>query len=106
MANPTPEVLPEEIEGSVALSAPALGSPEPDEHVLAFPGIMRAPSTRASAITEEMKPPPPTRSRGDPDAQLEPDYVIPSVFTATLPTRRRRRRRGGRGSRAWRAEEV
>ena len=83
MANPTPEVLPEDIEGSVAVIGTGRSDyPNQINNVLAFPGIMRgALDARASAITEEMKLAAAYAIAGAiPDAQLEPDYVIPSVF--------------------------
>ena len=57
MANPTPEVLPEEIEDVVAVIATGRSDyPNQINNVLAFPGIFRgALDVRASAITEEMK---------------------------------------------------
>ncbi len=83
MANPIPEVAPEEIEGLVAVVGTGRSDyPNQINNVLAFPGIFRgALDVRASDITEEMnlaaahaiasvvKP-----------RELGPEYVIPSVF--------------------------
>jgi malate dehydrogenase (oxaloacetate-decarboxylating) len=83
MANPTPEVQPEEIDEAAAVIATGRSDyPNQINNVLAFPGIFRgALDVRASAITPEMelaaahaiaaivKP-----------EELGPDYVIPSVF--------------------------
>jgi malate dehydrogenase (oxaloacetate-decarboxylating) len=83
MANPTPEVLPEEIAGVAAVIGTGRSDyPNQINNVLAFPGIFRgALDVRASAITEEMKlaAAEAIASVVEPD-QLEPDYVIPSVF--------------------------
>jgi malate dehydrogenase (oxaloacetate-decarboxylating) len=83
MANPTPEVLPEEIEGLAAVIGTGRSDyPNQINNVLAFPGIFRgALDVRATAITEEMKlaAAQAIASVVKPD-ELEPDYVIPSVF--------------------------
>ena len=65
MANPTPEVPPEEIEELVAVVATGRSDyPNQINNVLAFPGIFRgALDVRASEITEEMELAPP-RDRG------------------------------------------
>ncbi len=83
MANPTPEVLPEQVEGSVAVMATGRSDyPNQINNVLAFPGIFRgALDVRASAITEEMK-----LAAGHAlaevvkEEELGPEYVVPSVF--------------------------
>jgi malate dehydrogenase (oxaloacetate-decarboxylating) len=83
MANPTPEVAPEEIEDLVAVVGTGRSDyPNQINNVLAFPGVFRgALDTRASAITEEMKLAAAHAIAAvvEPD-ELEPDYVIPSVF--------------------------
>jgi malate dehydrogenase (oxaloacetate-decarboxylating) len=83
MANPTPEVLPEEIEGLAAVIGTGRSDyPNQINNVLAFPGIFRgALDVRARAITEEMKlaAAEAIASVVKPD-ELEADYVIPSVF--------------------------
>jgi malate dehydrogenase (oxaloacetate-decarboxylating) len=83
MANPTPEVAPEEIEGLAAVVATGRSDyPNQINNVLAFPGIFRgALDVRASEIDEEMKL---AAARAiaaavKPD-ELSPEYVIPSVF--------------------------
>ena len=83
MANPTPEVPPEALEGRVAVVATGRSDyPNQINNVLAFPGVFRgALDVRASEITEEMKV-----AAGEAiaavisDDQLSPEYVIPSVF--------------------------
>ena len=83
MANPTPEVMPEEIAGLATVIATGRSDyPNQINNVLAFPGIFRgALDVRASAITEAMEV-----AAGHAIAaaigadELSPDYVIPSVF--------------------------
>jgi malate dehydrogenase (oxaloacetate-decarboxylating) len=83
MANPVPEVPPEELEGLAAVVATGRSDyPNQINNVLAFPGVFRgALDVRASEITEEMKV-----AAGDAIAavvrpeELSPEYVIPSVF--------------------------
>jgi malate dehydrogenase (oxaloacetate-decarboxylating) len=83
MANPTPEVAPEEIEEAVAVIGTGRSDyPNQINNVLAFPGVFRgALDVRASDITEEMKLAAAQAIAAviKPD-ELEPDYVIPSVF--------------------------
>jgi malate dehydrogenase (oxaloacetate-decarboxylating) len=83
MANPTPEVLPEEIEGIAAVVGTGRSDyPNQINNVLAFPGIFRgALDVRASAITPEMELAAAHALAAvvEPD-HLEADYVIPSVF--------------------------
>ena len=57
MANPDPEILPEQVEGLVAVMATGRSDyPNQINNVLAFPGIFRgALDARASDITEGMK---------------------------------------------------
>ncbi|HEU5065213.1 MAG TPA: NAD-dependent malic enzyme [Gaiellaceae bacterium] len=83
MANPVPEVMPEEIEGDVEVVATGRSDyPNQINNVLAFPGVFRgALDVRAREITSEMevaaahaiaavvKP-----------EELEADYIVPSVF--------------------------
>jgi malate dehydrogenase (oxaloacetate-decarboxylating) len=83
MANPTPEVAPEEIAGLAAVVATGRSDyPNQINNVLAFPGIFRgALDVRASAITDSMKV-----AAGHAIAatiaeqELSPDYIVPSVF--------------------------
>ena len=90
MANPTPEVLPEEIEGAAAVIGTGRSDyPNQINNVLAFPGIMRgALDARASTVNEEMKLAAALAVAASiPDDQLEPDYVIPSVFDRSVAPR-------------------
>jgi malate dehydrogenase (oxaloacetate-decarboxylating) len=83
MANPNPEVLPEEIEGDVAVIATGRSDyPNQINNVLAFPGVFRgALDVRASTINREMElaAAHAIASVVEPD-HLSADYVIPSVF--------------------------
>ena len=90
MANPTPEVMPEEIEGAVAVIGTGRSDyPNQINNVLAFPGLMRgALDARASAITEAMKLAAAHAIAATiPEDQLEPDYIIPSVFDRNVAPR-------------------
>ena len=83
MANPTPEVLPEEIEDDVEIIATGRSDyPNQINNVLAFPGVFRgALDTRAREITPEMEfaAAQALASAVKPD-ELAADYIIPSVF--------------------------
>jgi malate dehydrogenase (oxaloacetate-decarboxylating) len=83
MANPTPEVSPEEAVGRVRIMATGRSDyPNQINNVLAFPGIFRgALDVRARQITEEMKTAA-ARAIADviPDEELREDYIVPSVF--------------------------
>ena len=83
MANPTPEVPPEEIVDLAAVLGTGRSDyPNQINNVLAFPGIFRgALDVRARRITEGMKlaAAQAIASVVKPE-ELEPDYVIPSVF--------------------------
>ena len=83
MANPDPEVRPEEAAPFVRVMATGRSDyPNQINNVLAFPGIFRgALDVRATKITEEMKS---AAARGIAsvvsDAELSEDYIVPSVF--------------------------
>ena len=83
MANPTPEIAPEEIEGFAAVVGTGRSDyPNQINNVLAFPGVFRgALDVRATGISEQMEL---AAARAlasvvEPE-HLEADYVIPSVF--------------------------
>ncbi len=83
MANPTPEIMPEEAAPFVAVMATGRSDyPNQINNVLCFPGIFRgALSCRASRINEEMKLAAANAIAGIiSDAELHPEYIIPSVF--------------------------
>jgi malate dehydrogenase (oxaloacetate-decarboxylating) len=83
MANPTPEVMPEEAEPHVRIMATGRSDyPNQINNVLAFPGIFRgALDAGAPSITEEMKL---AAAKGIAavvtEDDLNEDYIIPSVF--------------------------
>jgi malate dehydrogenase (oxaloacetate-decarboxylating) len=83
MANPTPEVLPEEIEGLAAVIGTGRSDyPNQINNVLAFPGVFRgALEVRAAEIDDSMKLAAAEAIAAvvKPD-ELEADYVVPSVF--------------------------
>jgi len=83
MANPTPEIMPEDAEGLVAVMATGRSDyPNQINNVLCFPGIFRgALNCRASRINEAMKLAAAHAIAEiiGPD-ELHPDYIIPSVF--------------------------
>src|SRR5436190_8554215 len=83
MANPNPEVKPEDAAPYVRVMATGRSDyPNQINNVLAFPGIFRgALDVRAPKITEEMKL---AAAKGIAavveDDELDEDYIIPSVF--------------------------
>jgi malate dehydrogenase (oxaloacetate-decarboxylating) len=83
MANPNPEVRPEEASSHARVMATGRSDyPNQINNVLAFPGVFRgALDARATAITEEMKL---AAANGIAsvveDDELDEDYIIPSVF--------------------------
>ncbi len=83
MANPTPEVLPEEVEGLVAVMATGRSDyPNQINNVLCFPGIFRgALDAGATRITENMKlAAADAIAESVPSDELSPEQVVPSVF--------------------------
>jgi malate dehydrogenase (oxaloacetate-decarboxylating) len=83
MSNPTPEVMPEAISDLVSVMATGRSDyPNQINNVLAFPGIFRgALDAHASDINEPMKQAAAEAIAGVvTDAELSPDYIIPSVF--------------------------
>jgi malate dehydrogenase (oxaloacetate-decarboxylating) len=83
MANPTPEIMPEQAEPHVAVLATGRSDyPNQINNVLCFPGIFRgALDARASCINEEMKL---AAAHAIADSispdELHAEYVVPSVF--------------------------
>jgi malate dehydrogenase (oxaloacetate-decarboxylating) len=83
MANPTPEIMPEDAAPYVAVMATGRSDyPNQINNVLSFPGIFRgALACRASRINEEMKLAASKAIAGIiTDAELHPEYIVPSVF--------------------------
>ena len=83
LANPDPEIRPEEAKGAVAVMATGRSDfPNQINNVLCFPGIFRgALDAGATTITEGMKLAAANAiASAIPDAELTPEYIIPSVF--------------------------
>jgi malate dehydrogenase (oxaloacetate-decarboxylating) len=83
MANPTPEIAPEEIEDLVAVIGTGRSDyPNQINNVLVFPGLFRgALDVRATTITEGMKLAAALAlADAVPRDHLEADYVLPSVL--------------------------
>ena len=83
MANPIPEIMPEDAAGLVAVMATGRSDyPNQINNVLCFPGIFRgALNCRASRINEAMKLAAANAIASIiTDDELHPDYIIPSVF--------------------------
>lgn len=83
MANPTPEIMPEDAAGLVAVMATGRSDyPNQINNVLCFPGIFRgALNCRASRINEPMKIAAANAIAGIiAEDEIHPDYIIPSVF--------------------------
>jgi malate dehydrogenase (oxaloacetate-decarboxylating) len=87
MANPIPEVIPDEVQGVAAVIATGRSDyPNQINNVLAFPGVFRgALYVGAPTITAEMKF---AAARAIASVitedQLDPEYIIPSVFNADV----------------------
>lgn len=87
LANPVPEIMPEEAEPYVRIMATGRSDyPNQINNVLCFPGIFRgALDCRAKKITEEMKM---AAARAIAsiisDDQLTEDYIIPSIFNKAV----------------------
>jgi malate dehydrogenase (oxaloacetate-decarboxylating) len=83
MANPTPEVQPEEVRTDVAIMATGRSDyPNQINNVLAFPGVFRgALDARASTIDEAMKlAAAQAIAAVISDDELHAEYIVPSVF--------------------------
>jgi malate dehydrogenase (oxaloacetate-decarboxylating) len=87
LANPRPEIDPEEIEDLAAVLATGRSDyPNQINNVLAFPGVFRgALDVRARSITPEMELAAATALAGVIAAgELSPDYIVASVFDRTV----------------------
>ena len=87
LANPRPEIDPEEIDDLAAVIATGRSDyPNQINNVLVFPGVFRgALDTRASAITKEMELAAAHALAGViPSDQLSADYIVPSVFDRSI----------------------
>ncbi|HYB27371.1 MAG TPA: NAD-dependent malic enzyme [Solirubrobacteraceae bacterium] len=87
MANPTPEVSPEELRGKATVIATGRSDyPNQINNVLAFPGVFRgALDVRASSITGGMQfAAAQAIASVVQETELDPDYIIPSVFNPAV----------------------
>ena len=89
MANPTPEIMPDEAKeaGARVVGTGRSDFPNQVNNVLAFPGIFRgALEARATAITEEMKLAAAETIAGLVDEdQLCDDFILPEAFDPRVP---------------------
>ena len=90
LANPEPEIMPDLIEGKARVIATGRSDfPNQVNNVLCFPGLFRGTmDAMAKEITEEMKIVA-ARAIAEtiPDAQLNEDYILPSVFNPDVVPR-------------------
>jgi malate dehydrogenase (oxaloacetate-decarboxylating) len=86
MANPDPEIRPEEADGLAAVIATGRSDyPNQINNVLAFPGIFRgALDVAATSITDGMKLAAAQAIAEVVGDDVRPDYVVPSVFDARV----------------------
>jgi malate dehydrogenase (oxaloacetate-decarboxylating) len=90
MANPDPEILPEQVEGLVSVMATGRSDyPNQINNVLAFPGIFRgALDAMATDVTEGMKLAAAEAIAASVSADdLAPDFIVPSVFDKSVAQR-------------------
>jgi malate dehydrogenase (oxaloacetate-decarboxylating) len=83
LANPDPEITPEEAEGLATVIATGRSDyPNQINNVLCFPGIFRgALDAGATSITENMKLAAAAAIAASvPEDELSPGYIVPSVF--------------------------
>ena len=87
MANPTPEIMPEEAAPHVRIMATGRSDyPNQINNVLAFPGVFRgALDCRATTINDTMKRAAANAIAGViPLDELHEDHIIPSVFNKAV----------------------
>jgi len=91
MANPTPEIFPEEAKrgGAKIIGTGRSDFPNQINNVLAFPGIFRgALDVRASDINEEMKVAAAYAiANSIPEAEITVDYIIPKAFDPNVKSK-------------------
>jgi len=90
LANPEPEIPPEQAEGVAAVIATGRSDyPNQINNVLAFPGIFRgALDAGATTVTERMKLAAADAIAGSVGSdELAPDHVVPSVFDKRVAVR-------------------
>ena len=88
MANPVPEIMPDEARkgGAAVIGTGRSDFPNQINNVLVFPGVFKgALMVRATDITEGMKIRAAKAIAGlIPDDQLSPEYIIPSVLDKSV----------------------
>jgi len=90
MANPDPEIRPEQADGLAAVMATGRSDyPNQINNVLAFPGLFRgALDVNATDITENMKLAAAIAiAESVTDAELSPTFIVPSVFDRSIVER-------------------
>jgi malate dehydrogenase (oxaloacetate-decarboxylating) len=89
MANPDPEITPEEADGLAKIIATGRSDyPNQINNVLAFPGIFRgALDVAATSITESMKLAAARAIAECVTDELAPDHIVPSVFDTRVAPR-------------------
>ena len=90
MANPDPEIRPEEVDGrAVVIATGRSDFPNQINNVLAFPGVFRgALDANATCITEQMKAAAAKAIASVIDEEdLDRNYIIPSVFDRRVASR-------------------
>ncbi len=89
LANPTPEIMPEEAARTAYIMATGRSDyPNQINNVLAFPGIFRgALNVRARQITEGMKQAAARAIAGCIGREVSPEYIVPSVFNRDVVQR-------------------
>ena len=89
MANPTPEIMPDEAKaaGAYVVGTGRSDFPNQINNVVAFPGIFKgALSVRAKDINEEMKRAAAFAiASAVPDDMLTPDFILPDSFDKRVP---------------------
>jgi len=90
LANPTPEIFPEEVPANVRIMATGRSDyPNQINNALCFPGLFRGVlDARARTINDEMKLAA-ARAIAEtiPASQVSEDFIIPSVFDRSVPRR-------------------
>jgi malate dehydrogenase (oxaloacetate-decarboxylating) len=88
LANPTPEIMPDEAlaAGAKVVATGRSDFPNQINNVLVFPGIFKgALKARASQITEDMEVAAAEAIAGlVPEDKLAPDYIIPSALDKSV----------------------
>jgi malate dehydrogenase (oxaloacetate-decarboxylating) len=91
MANPVPEIMPEDAKaaGAAVVGTGRSDYPNQVNNVIAFPGVFRgALDCRAKKITEKMKEAAVRAIAGViPDSELSPEYVLPDGFNPLVVER-------------------